>query len=221
MVRVKWWMKEHRNRFSMFPLLCFYTRLSGKIDHIADVQVRKPQIKSIPVPSWEIHYSKVNSLHSVFPCAWFPPQTGHIACRAICWDLSPKCGLTALHLHVSSGTSSQRSFTCRVLNYYHLGQEGTLWIFSCNYQSWLEPDLTWLPTNHQLGFTYQEVQKVVWKTRERPASGFYTQWFNDICAINTMKKSKNLGSGLQTLAANPSQNQSYVHMNSRLLPPQS
>lgn len=169
---VKWWMKEHRNRrnrFSMFPILCIYTRLSGKIDHIADVQVRKTQTKSIPVPCWEIHYSKVNSLHSVFPCAWFPPQTGHTARRGICWDLFPKCGLTTPRLHISSGTSSQRSFTYRVLNYNHLGQEGTPWIFSCNYQSWLEPDLIWLPTNHQLGFTYQEVQKVVWKKRERPA----------------------------------------------------
>lgn len=155
-------MKEHRNRrnrFSMFPLLCIYTMLSGKIDHVGDVQVRKTQTKGIPVPCWEIHYSKVNSLHSVFPCAWFPPQTGRTACRGI-------CGICLQN--VSSGTSSQLSFTYRVLNYIHLGQEGTPRIFSCNYQAWLEPDLIWLPTNHQLGFTHQEVQKVVWKTRERP-----------------------------------------------------
>lgn len=90
-------MKEHRNRrnrFSVFPLLCIYISLSGKTDHIADVQVRKTQIKSIPVPCWEIHYSKINSLHSVSPCAWFALQTGHTVCRGICWDLSPKCGLS-------------------------------------------------------------------------------------------------------------------------------
>lgn len=199
MVRVKWWMKDHRNRrnrFSMFPLLCIYTRLSGKIDHIADVQVKKTQTKSIPVPSWEIHYLKVNSLHSIFPYAWFPPQTGPTACRGICWDLSPKCGLTTPRLHVSSGTSSQRSFTYRVLNYIHLGQEGTPWIFSCNYQSWLEPDLIWLPTNHQLGFTYQGVEKVVWKTRERPAVAYTHSLIQSHLCCELNEKSKNLGSGL-------------------------
>lgn len=151
----EWKSTETGETGSVCFLYSIYTRLSGKIDHIADVQVRKTQTKSIPVPCWEIHYSKVNSLHSVFPCAWFPPQTGHTACRGICWDLFPKCGLTTPRLHVSSGTFSQLSYTYRVLNSIHLGQEGTPWIFSCNYQSWLEPDLTWLPTNHQLGFTYQ------------------------------------------------------------------
>lgn len=199
MVRVRWWMKEHR--FTMFPLLSNYARLSGKIDHITDIQVTKAQTKSIPVPCWEIHYSKVNSLHSVFPCAWFPPQTGHTACRGICWDMPPKCGLTAPRLQISWGTSSQRSFTDRVLNYIHLGQEGTLWIFSCNFQSRQEPDLMWLPTNHQLGFTYQEGQKVVWKTRERPAAvSTNIQWFNHTYAVNSTKKARiwpqdlNLGS---------------------------
>lgn len=79
--------------------------------HIADVQVRKTETKSIPVPCWEIHYSKVNSLHSVFPCAWFLPQTGHIACRGICWDLSPKCGLTTPCLHVFCTSASAPSHT--------------------------------------------------------------------------------------------------------------
>lgn len=196
MVRVRWWMKEHR--FTMFPLLSNYARLSGKIDHITDIQVTKAQTKSIPVPCWEIHYSKVNSLHSVFPCAWFPPQTGHTACRGICWDMSPKCGLTTPRLQISWGTSSQRSFTDRVLNYIHLGQEGTLWVFSCNFQSRQEPDLMWLPTNHQLGFTYQEGQKVVWKTRERPAAvSTNIQWFNHTYAVNSTKKSKNLASGFK------------------------
>lgn len=67
---------------------------------------------------------------------------GHVACKGIV--------LRSLAKPQAHGTTSACFLTYGVLNYIRLGQEGTLWIFSCNYQSRFESDLLWLLTNHQL-----------------------------------------------------------------------
>lgn len=187
-------MKEHRNRFSVFSLLHIYTRLSGKTDHVTDVQMRKAQTKSITAPSREIHYSQCFSVLLVF----YPRQAVQLAKASRC-DLSPTHKLTVPLLHVSSGTSRQGSFTYGVLNYIQLGQEGTLWIFSCNYQSCLESDLLWLSANHQLSGIYisRGGGKGSLENKGETGSGFCKHSVIQshlCCELNG--KSKNLGSGM-------------------------
>lgn len=191
---MKQWMKEHRNGFSVFSLLHIYTWLSGKTNHITDVQIRKAQTKSITAPSWETHYSQCFSMLLGF----YLRQAVQLAKASRC-DLSPAHKLTVPLLHVSSGTSRQGSFTYGVLNCIQLGQEGTLWIFSCNYQSCLEPDLPWPSTNHQLSGIYisRGGGKGSLENKGETGNGFCKRSVIQshlCCKLNG--KSKNLGSGM-------------------------
>ena len=195
MVRVKRWVKEHSNRFRTFPLLhiYIYIRLSVKTDHIADVQI-KAQTKSIPAPSWEIHYLKVNSFHIVFPCFLVStsdrPSSLERHRAAISHQYSssryhfctfPQAPPASAPSHTESWITS--SLARKVLSGYSLAVISHDWnLISYDCQLIIS----------SLGFMYQEVvEKAVWKTRERPAvASANSQWFNYTCAASSMERTR-------------------------------